>query len=36
MKTPRMAELRASVSEWFDTSEIHAERLDRVAGVAGG
>ncbi len=36
MKTPHMAELRASVSELFDTSEFEVTRLDRVASVTRG
>ena len=36
MKTPHMDELRASVSELFDTSEFEATRLERVAGVSRG
>ena len=36
MKTPHMAEFQASISMLFDTSEIHVERLDRVAGFARG
>ena len=36
MKTPHMAELRSSVSELFDTSEIEVTRLDRVAGFTRG
>jgi quinol monooxygenase YgiN len=36
MKTPHMDELRASVSELFDTSEFEATRLERVAGVTRG
>ena len=34
MQTPHMGELRASLPELFDTSQMKAERLDRVAGFA--
>ena len=32
MQTPHMAELRSSLNELFDMSQIKAERLERVAG----
>ena len=36
VKTPHMAESQASLPELFDTSEIHAERIERIAGFARG
>lgn len=36
MQTPHMAELRSAFDELFDTSQVGAERLDRVAGFARG
>jgi len=32
MRTPHMGELRASLDEFFDLSQVKAERLERVGG----
>lgn len=33
-ETPHMAEMRASIAELFDLSQMKLERLDRVAGFS--
>ena len=36
IKTPHFAELRVATADFFDTTNIEATRLERVAGVVRG